>query len=115
MKIFVPWILYRSPSGVAFVETMWASEPTAGSVRHMLPPQVPSYIFAQKRSFCSGEPKFSIMAPLPGPSPAKQPKEKLALMKTPSPPRPPIRAAPGPGSPSSSQGDQEHQKPSRSA
>jgi hypothetical protein len=70
MKIFVPWILYRSPSGVAFVDTMCASEPTAGSVRHMEPLHVPSYIFHRKRSLSSAVPYFSIMAPLPGPMPA---------------------------------------------
>ena len=60
MKIFVPVIVYApSAAGIAFVLMMPRSVPACASVRHIVPPQVPSISLGRKRSLSSSDPWLS--------------------------------------------------------
>ncbi len=60
MKHFVP-AMEKVPSALLFAVAFKAptSEPATGSVRHIVPAQVPSNIFLTKMAFSSSEQNFS--------------------------------------------------------
>ncbi len=66
MKIFCPNSLYvPSGCGTARVRTAARSEPACGSVRFMVPVQVPATIFGRYESLSSSEPRSSIASIAP--------------------------------------------------
>ncbi len=74
MKRLVPSILKirgstASGSGMALVLSHPTSDPASGSVRHMVPPHTPVYIFSTNSALSSSVPKFSIKCPFPTASP----------------------------------------------